>query len=282
MAPLTGLGNFMKLPPEIRRIIWPRLMPECGGNDGTRQLTNQEAGDPSQSTRHSSAAAKGDISILWTSMILYDEISADLYHDRDLHLRIHVSHNDLNLDVMGSPKEWILSVPWGRFRRIVFFIYVEEHYHYLRPVPDTDGTLRSSLQTHMKFIASELEMAGSVRSRLDASPKFNLIFNIFVEAGRLDSLGMLQLDQLCGSIWSPFRNHPTVRSAIFRLPERDPVMKWVDMLANQNPKDAAARKYEDSERRRFAGKNEVNVERGYHIMHRCPCVDRALAAGMGV
>ncbi|KAL8861549.1 MAG: hypothetical protein Q9178_002073 [Gyalolechia marmorata] len=263
-------------------MIWPRLMPECGGNHGTRQVTNQEAGDPSQWTRHSSAAAKGDMSILRTSMILYDEISADLYHDRDLHIRIHVSHNDLSLDVMGPPKEWILSVPWGRFRRIVFFIYVEEHYDYLRPVPDTDGTLRSSLHTHMKVIASKLEMAGSVRSRLDASPKFDLIFNIFVEAGRLDCLRMLLSDQLCGSIWSPFRSHPTVRSAIVRLPERDRVTKWVDQVAKQNPKDAAARKYEDLERRRFAGKNKVTVERGYHTMHRCPCVDRAFAAGMGV
>lgn len=120
MSSATGLGTFSKFPAEIRRMIWLNLMPECDGTNGNRPFTSQRP------AHHNPRYIKSYLSLLRTSKILYREVSADLYHNRDLHVWIDVSYGNFGLVIDGLTKTSIASVPWRRFKQIVFFIQVEE------------------------------------------------------------------------------------------------------------------------------------------------------------
>lgn len=137
MSSATGLGTFSKFPAEIRRMIWLNLMPECDGTNGNRPFTSQRNG------HHNPRYIKSYLSLLRTSKILYGEVSADLYHNRDLHVWIDVSYCDFDFDLAidGLTKTSIAGVPWRRFKQIVFFIQVEETRIRLRPLRCLGRTL---------------------------------------------------------------------------------------------------------------------------------------------
>ncbi|KAL8658596.1 MAG: hypothetical protein Q9226_000886 [Calogaya cf. arnoldii] len=196
---------------------------ECGGQHGNRPLSFQKSAEQNR------ADTKDRMSILRTSKSLYEEVSAELYRNRDLHLRINVLFDRNDFAVGDPPKKSIAFVPWSRFKQIVFFISVDtEVVRSSGPEPQPMGLSHydmtecmhlgpnGNLLDHMKSIASKINGADSVSPLNELLPKFDMAFHISL-AYSVAEFGMRWF-HLVDSIFTPFQDHAELRKAIIRLP----------------------------------------------------------------
>lgn len=176
MTTYSGLGEFSKLPPEIRRMVWINLMPECGNMTARHLVFPFTPGlrkEASELTLDTFADGVGELPILRTSRQLYWEISAKLYRVMDLHIHISPWFRRYEGDVPRSPP----NVPWRRCRKIVFFVFDK-----------ADQITRPEGHSYIEQIPKLISQIKPTRLPLSLSshlvlPKFDLEINFFLSPG---------------------------------------------------------------------------------------------------
>lgn len=127
----------------------------------------------------------------------------------------------------------------------------------------------------MKFIASKIKVAGSEPTLLHARQKIDVAFNISIQSGFSEPSWLL--DSLYGSIFIPFRDHPSVSSAIIRLPEEAVRNSLLNLATyDEDEPSTLERRCLKSIRRILGNGVKVSLEWDLHSARKCSCMMKTL------